>query len=104
MNLLKYSNGWGHLIMSLASLAAGVFLTIYGNSMYAASGIGLIGLVTSAWFVSGAAKQVATEVNSQASVTAAAQVVQNAAVQTAVQSAVQTAVQSATPAGGTDGK
>lgn len=63
MNLLKYSNGWGHLIMSLASMAAGIFLITRGGEM-AAYGVGLVGLVTSAWFVSGAAKQVATEVTS----------------------------------------
>ena len=61
-NLLKYSNGWGHLIMSLAVLAVGVWLILAG---YAPYGISMIGLVTTAWFVPGAAKQVAHEVSEQ---------------------------------------
>ncbi len=62
--LLKYSNGYGHLIMSIATMAAGVFLIVFGQ---VALGASIIGLVTSAWFIPGAAKQVATSVQEQVS-------------------------------------
>jgi hypothetical protein len=58
-NLLTYSNGWGHLIMSIATMAAGIFLIVYGQT---ALGSSLLGIVTAAWFVPGAAKQVAQNV------------------------------------------
>ncbi len=60
MGFLKYSNGWGHLIMSLACLGVGVYLLILG---YATIGISLIATVSAAWFVPGAAKQVANGVS-----------------------------------------
>ncbi len=62
MNLLKYSNGWGHLIMSLATMAAAVFLIAIGQVTLGSS---MIGLVTTAWFVLNAAKQVAYQVTTQ---------------------------------------
>lgn len=106
MNLLKYSNGWGHLIMSIVVLAVGLILILLSppNAGY---GIGLVTTVVSAWFISGAAKQVAYESQKTTQETAAqvvstavaAQVVQNAAIQTAVQSAVQSAVTPTTPGG-----
>lgn len=71
-NILKYSNGWGHLIMSLAFLAVGVYLTAFTPNV--GYGIGLITTVASAWFVPGAAKQVAYEVKKSASQTTAAAV------------------------------
>lgn len=57
--ILKYSNGWGHLIMSLVVMGVGMYLYNVGAQ---GVGIGLISLVTAAWFVPGAAKQVAVEV------------------------------------------
>lgn len=61
MNLLKYSNGWGHLIMSLATMGVGVYLFVLGDQ---AVGMSLITTIVAAWFIPGAAKQVATEVSS----------------------------------------
>lgn len=57
--LLKYSNGWGHLIMSVITMAVGVYLVI-GPAK--AIGAGLIATVTAAWFVPGSAKQVSQQV------------------------------------------
>lgn len=57
--MLKYTNGWGHLIMSLATMFVGVLLYLHGvNGL----GTGLIATVVSAWFVPSAAKQVAHQV------------------------------------------
>lgn len=76
-NILKYSNGWGHLIMSIALLAVGLCIMLLSppNAGY---GIGLITTVVSAWFIPGAAKQVAYEQSKNTQETAA-QVVQSAA-------------------------
>lgn len=83
MGLLKYSNGWGHLIMSLATMAAGLYLIVMSkDSSYVGIGFGLLTLVTSAWFVPGAAKQVAYQVEQQ-----------QASAQTAVQTAAVAAAQ-----------
>ncbi len=59
MGLLKYSNGWGNLLMSLASMGVGVYLIVAG---YGTIGTSLIATVSAAWFIPGAAKQVATSV------------------------------------------
>ena len=48
--------------MSIATMAAGVFLIIFGQ---VALGASIIGLVTSAWFIPGAARQVAAQVQEQ---------------------------------------
>lgn len=58
-SILKYSNGWGHLIMSLATLGVGVYLIVAG---YSTIGVSLIATVSAAWFIPGAAKQVASSV------------------------------------------
>lgn len=65
---LKYSNGYGHLIMSVAGLAVGVFLFVIGQPGY---GWSCISIILAAWFVPGAAKQVAHEVSEQVKVTTA---------------------------------
>lgn len=57
--MLKYTNGWGHLIMSLATMFVGVLLYLKGVT---GLGTGLIAMVASAWFVPSAAKQVAHQV------------------------------------------
>jgi hypothetical protein len=64
MNLLKYSNGTGHLIMSIFMTLVGLALILYPGLPSATQGIGigLILAVQAAWFVPGAAKQVATEI------------------------------------------
>lgn len=116
--MLKYSNGWGHLIMSLATMAVGLYLIIGTKDVaYNTTGYGLIATVVAAWFVPGAAKQVATsvtdQVSAQPSQTAAQTSIQTAAaaVQTAMNvvqaAAVVQATTSATapvaaPAGGND--
>lgn len=58
--LLKYSNGWGHLIMSIVTMAVGVYLFITSDK---AVGAGLIATVVAAWFVPGSAKQVSQQVS-----------------------------------------
>ena len=62
--LLTYSNGWGHLIMSIITLAAGLYLL---SRNITALGSTLIGVVVSAWFVPNAARQVAEDVNNNVS-------------------------------------
>ncbi len=64
MNLLKYSNGVGHLIMSLFFGTVGLIMTIYPalDPSVRGVGIGILLTVTGAWFVPGAAKQVAYQV------------------------------------------
>jgi hypothetical protein len=64
MNLLKYTNGTGHLIMSVLTTIAGLILVIFckDNATMQGVGVTLILGVNSAWFVSGSAKQVAAEV------------------------------------------
>lgn len=57
--MLKYTNGWGHLIMSLATMFVGVFLYLHGTT---GLGTELIGAVVAAWFIPSAAKQVAHQV------------------------------------------
>lgn len=66
MNLLKYTNGIGHLIMSLATTATGLALVLLTHDP-ATQGVGvtLILTVNGAWFISGSARQVATEVVNQ---------------------------------------
>lgn len=67
MNLMKYSNGLGHLIMSLACTVVGVALMLAPGTDATTKGIGasLVMTVQGYWFVSGSAKQIATEVVSQ---------------------------------------
>ena len=67
MNLLNYTNGVGHLIMSVLMTMVGVALIVIPGlpAADAGVGIGLILSVQAAWFVPGAAKQVATEVAKQ---------------------------------------
>lgn len=67
MNLLTYSNGYGHLIMSIFMTLVGLALILIPgvNSGAQGVGIGIILAVQAAWFVPGAAKQVATEVIKQ---------------------------------------
>lgn len=64
MNLLKYSNGVGHLIMSVLVFGGGLTCLLWPNadSMVKGLGVGMLISVQSAWFVPGAAKQVAQEV------------------------------------------
>lgn len=54
-NLLKYSNGWGHLLMSIMLLATGIILILIRDTATTAVGIGLITTVAGYWFVSSSA-------------------------------------------------
>jgi len=79
MGILKYSNGRGHLIMSVVAMGVGVYLIVAG---YGTIGTSLIATVSAAWFIPGAAKQVAYSVvgvTSTAVKTAATTSVQGAA-------------------------
>jgi hypothetical protein len=66
-NLIKYTNGTGHLIMSIVGTAAGIALILVPGLDATTKGVGvaLISTVQGYWFVSGSAKQVASEVVSQ---------------------------------------
>jgi hypothetical protein len=63
MNLMKYSNGMGHLLMSILTTITGLCLVLFAPDA-ATHGIGvtLILTVQGYWFVSGSAKQVAHEI------------------------------------------
>jgi hypothetical protein len=67
MNLLQYTNGIGHLIMSIFLTIVGLVLVIYPGLPATDSGvgIGIILAVQAAWIVPGAAKQVASEIVKQ---------------------------------------
>ena len=64
MNMLKYTNGVGHLIMSILIFSGGLVCILWPGADASLKGIGVGMLITvqSAWFVPGAAKQVAQEV------------------------------------------
>lgn len=64
MNLLTYSNGWGHLVMSIILLIVGCLFVLFpGTSQdIHAIGISLVLTVSGAWFIPGAAKQVINQV------------------------------------------
>jgi membrane protein implicated in regulation of membrane protease activity len=61
-NLWNYTNGAGHLIMSiLATITGLIMILIPGDATIRATGVSIILSVNAYWFVSGAAKQVASE-------------------------------------------
>lgn len=64
MNMLNYTNGLGHLIVTLAFAAIGTALIIVPWTDAATKGVGisLLSMVAAAWFVPGAARQVAYQV------------------------------------------
>jgi hypothetical protein len=65
-NLWKYSNGAGHLIMSIIATVAGlIMILVPGDPTVRATGVSIVLSVNAYWFVSGAAKQVAQEVVKQ---------------------------------------
>lgn len=65
-NFLKYTNGRGHLVISVLLLLVGLALVLFsGDAATKAIGITLILTVQGAWFIPGAAKQVAYEVSKQ---------------------------------------
>lgn len=54
-NLLKYSNGWGHVIISVASLAVAVILLLQHDPTLNGLAIGIITSVQGYWFITSAA-------------------------------------------------
>lgn len=67
--MFKYSNGYGHLIVTLFFGALGALLIMLPTADATSRGIGVMLITTSsgAWFIPGAAKQVAVEVIKTAS-------------------------------------
>jgi hypothetical protein len=64
--LWTYSNGCGHLIMSVLMTIVGLALVLFtADPATKGVGITLILTVQGAWFISGAAKQVAHEMAEQ---------------------------------------
>ncbi len=65
--MLSYTNGLGHLIMSILLILVGVLLILYpGISQEVhAIGISMILTVSSTWFIPGAARQVLNQVQQQ---------------------------------------
>jgi hypothetical protein len=63
-NIFQYSNGWGHLIITIFFGLLGAVLLLYPGTDAASKGLGIALITTSsgAWFIPGAAKQMATEV------------------------------------------
>ena len=61
MNLLKYSNGYGHLVMSITTLFIALIIVIAPSTDAStkAVGVGMMLTVSGAWFVPGAARQMA---------------------------------------------
>lgn len=64
MNILKYSNGFGHLLMSIVCLACGVSLILFENNnpTIQAIGIGLVTTVSGYWFVTSSANAIAQNI------------------------------------------
>ena len=54
-NILKYSNGWGHLIMSVCSQIVAVVLLLQRDPSLNGVAIGLLLSVSGYWFVTSAA-------------------------------------------------
>lgn len=57
-NLLKYSNGWGHVIISVASLAVAVLLLLQRDPTLNGVAIGIITTVQGYWFVTSTANTI----------------------------------------------
>lgn len=70
--MIRYSNGFGHLIMSIIIALCGLTLILWPTTDAAtkAIGISLLLTVSGAWFIPGAAKQVAYQIQKQISPTA----------------------------------
>ena len=54
-NLLKYSNGWGHLLMSLSSQLVAVILLLQHDTTLNGVATGLLVMVNGYWFISSTA-------------------------------------------------
>jgi hypothetical protein len=66
-NILKYTNGNGHLVMSIVFGLIGLALILAPTTDAGTKGVGtgLLLTVSGAWFVPGAAKQIAYQVEQQ---------------------------------------
>jgi len=62
--MFKYSNGWGHFLITIFFGFLGAALILLPTADPVSRGIGVTLITTSsgAWFIPGAAKQVASEV------------------------------------------
>lgn len=73
-NLLKYSNGWGHLLMSLSSQVVAVILLLQHDATLTGLAAGLLVAVSGYWFISSSANAQQVAAAQQAAATAAASV------------------------------
>jgi hypothetical protein len=64
MNMFQYSNGWGHLIISIVLISIGALFVLLPQASSSIQGVGisLVLTVSGAWFIPGAAKQVLNQV------------------------------------------
>lgn len=66
MGILQYTNGLGHLIMSVLFAVIGTLLILFSkDAAVQGMGVTLVLTVSGAWFIPGAAKQVAYQVTQQ---------------------------------------
>ena len=64
--MLKYSNGWGHFLISVIFVVTGLLLIFFSpDGTMKGIGVGILTTVVGAWFVPGAAKQVANQIQAQ---------------------------------------
>ena len=64
--MLKYSNGWGHFLISVLFVVTGLLLIFFSpDGTMKGIGVGILTTVVGAWFVPGAAKQMATQIQAQ---------------------------------------
>ena len=64
--MLKYSNGWGHFLISVLFVVTGLLLIFFSPDVTMKGiGVGILTTVVGAWFVPGAAKQMATQIQEQ---------------------------------------
>ena len=54
VSLLKYSNSWGHLFMSLLCISGGIVLMLLGDAQSKAVGTTMLLTTMGYWFISGA--------------------------------------------------
>ena len=60
--MIKYTNNWQHLLMSIVTMFVGVYLYLRGVQ---GVGVGLISLVATTWFVPGVVKQFASQITQE---------------------------------------
>ena len=55
----EYSNGWGHLIISITLLAVACFMFLSGNPLIVGSALGVVSWVGNYWLLTAAANTAA---------------------------------------------